>query len=97
MVQDRRFYTELIRQCEVVLPVVDKILCLCYLSSLFKLNMLESVCGRVADSMFQTNCGYGFYSKKPGRDFDGYNEPPAWKQDRIELLEEIINYCKSKL
>jgi hypothetical protein len=93
-VQDRRFYTELIRQCEVVLPMVDEGEGLC--KFLNKENELKKVIKSILKTNYVTFLGT-FYSPVPARYAIETRYTPAWKQDRIELLNEIVNYCKSKL
>jgi len=93
--QDRRFYTELIRQCEVVLPMVDECFGLCSIFPLH-LSILPEVVDRIIFKQSHKYCFYYPY-KNPIPFGKIYKYTPAWKQDRVELLEEIINYCKSKL
>jgi hypothetical protein len=99
-VKDHEFYTELIRQCEEVLPMVDDHTGICYLCDPCY-NCVEDckILQRVSNSIPRMGLkidGYFYYSPKM-RSLLGYKYTPTWKQDRIELLEEIINYCKSKL
>jgi len=92
---EKQFYTELIRQCEVVLPMVNEYSGLCYyVKEDSLLNMVIKVCVRLSPR-YPGSAYYASVTRFQGE--QTCSSTPAWKQDRIELLNEIIHYCKSKL
>jgi len=91
----RQFYEMIIKDAKRILPMVNEYRHLCVLDKCS--SSLETIIEKVT-RLHHVNREYkNSFSLKEYNNRDSYRNTPAWKSDRIFLLNEIIKYCEYKL